>query len=117
MDTKEKIMLGTALAVTAALGYSAFHVASNGGFNKPSKQAAPADPLAGFGGHNLDGRPGNVCEPEAHLNGYTYTPHRYPRVTGGEITAVIHRGFSAMRVPADTPDAQWIVAPPSEVIV
>ena len=76
-------MLGTALAITAALGYSAFQVASNGGFNKPCKQAAPADPLADFGGHNLDGRPGNVCEPEAHLNGYTYTPHRYPRGTAG----------------------------------
>jgi hypothetical protein len=117
MDTKEKAAIGIALAITAALGYSAFRVSSNAGFNAPSKQAAPEDPLSGFGGHNLDGRPGNVCEPEVHLNGYTYTPHRYPRVTGGEITAVIHRGFSAMRVPSDTPDAQWIVAPPSEVIV
>ena len=116
MNTKEQVMLGTALVITAALGYSAFRVASNGGFNAPSQQAAPADPLSGFGGHNLDGRPGSVCEPEAHLNGYTYTPHRYPRQVGGEITAVIHRGFSAMRVPADTPDAQWIVAPPSEVM-
>jgi hypothetical protein len=117
MKIPDKAAIGVALAVTAALGYSAFRVSSNGGFNAPSKQAAPADPLAGFGGHNLDGRPGNVCEPQAHLNGYVYTQHRYPRQAGGEVTAVIHRGFSAMRVPADTPDAQWIVAPPSEVIV
>ena len=117
MDLKEHVMLAVALAITGALGYTAFRVSSNAGFSAPSKQAAPADPLAGFGGHNLDGRPGNVCEPEVHLNGYVYTRHRYPRQAGGEITAVIHRGFSAMRVPQDTPDAQWIVAPPSEVIV
>ena len=117
MNTREIVAVHVGLVIVAALGYSAFRVSSNGGFNAPAKQAAPADPLAGFGGHNLDGRPGNVCEPEAHLNGYVYTPHRYPRVAGGEVTAVIHRGFSAMRVPSDTPDAQWIVAPPSEVIV
>lgn len=117
MNTKEQVAIGVALAIAAALGYSAFRVSSNAGFSAPPKQASPDDPLAGFGGHNLDGRPGNVCEPEAHLNGYTYTQHRYPYQTGGEITAVIHRGFSAMRVPVDTPDAQWIVAPPSEVIV
>jgi hypothetical protein len=117
MKRSEQIAVGVTVAVAAALVYSAFRVSSNAGFSAPSKQAAPADPLADFGGHNLDGRPGNVCEPEVHLNGYVYTQHRYPRQTGGEITAVIHRGFSAMRVPVDTPDAQWIVAPPSEVIV
>jgi hypothetical protein len=117
MNTQEKVAVGVGLAVVAGLGYAAFRTAPNADMNAPAKQAAPADPLAGFGGHNLDGRPGNVCEPEAHLNGYIYTPHRYPRQVGGEITAIIHRGFSAAGVPSDTPDAQWIVAPPSEVIV
>ena len=117
MKTPDKIAVGAGLAIVAALAYAAFRTASNADMNAPSKQAAPADPLADFGGHNLDGRPGNVCLPEAHLNGYIYTPHRYPRQAGGEVTAVIHRGFSTMRVPSDTPDAQWIVAPPSEVIV
>jgi hypothetical protein len=117
MKRSEQVAVGVTAVIVAALLYSAFKVSSNAGFNAPSKQAAPADPLADFGGHNLDGMPGNVCLPEVHLNGYVYTQHRYPRQTGGEVTAVIHRGFSAMRVPVDTPDAQWIVAPPSEVIV
>jgi hypothetical protein len=117
MNTRDHIAIGVALTITAGLGYALLRTAGNAGMNAPAKQAAPADPLAGFGGHNLDGRPGNVCEPQVHLAGYVYTPHRYPRVTGGEVTAVIHRGFSTMRIPADTPDAQWIVAPPSEVIV
>jgi hypothetical protein len=50
-----------------------------------------------------------------HHAGYTYTPHRYPRACGGEITAVIHRGFSTMRIPA-VADVQWMIAPPSEVM-
>ena len=48
MNTKEQVMLGTALVITAALGYLAFRVASNCGFNAPSQQAAPADPLSGL---------------------------------------------------------------------
>ena len=55
------------------------------------------------------------CHPEQHHFGYVYTPHRFPRTVGGEITAVIHRGFSTMRVPNVT-DVQWIIAPPSEVM-
>lgn len=83
-----------------------------GGFNQPPRQASPDDDLA-----RLTGSGAPHCHPEQHHAGYVYTPHRYPRSTGGEITAVIHKGFSTMRVPRDTPDVQWIIAPPSEVIV
>jgi len=116
MTRGEGIAIVVALAAAAGLGYAAFTVSANADLNQPQKQAAPADQLGEFGNHNLDGHPGVICEPRAHLNGYTYTQHRYPRQAGGEITAVIHRGFSPMRVPRDTPDAQWIVAPPSEAM-
>jgi hypothetical protein len=53
-------------------------------------------------------------QPQDHHAGYVYTPHRFPRTTGGEVTAAIHRGFSPMRVPRSE-DVQWLIAPPSEV--
>ena len=83
------------------------------GFGKPQKQAAgdaDVDPwLSAPDGYH------HMCKPHQHHHGYVYTPHRYPRVVGGELTAVIHRGYSTMRVPEATPDADWIVSPPSEV--
>lgn len=45
--------------------------------------------------------------------GWVFTPHRYPRVVGGEITAVIHHGFQTMALPQDG-DMLWLSAPPSE---
>src|SRR5271166_5093031 len=44
------------------------------------------------------------------------TPHRYPRVCGGELTTVIHYGHSRLAVPHER-DRNWIVNPPSEVII
>jgi hypothetical protein len=84
-----------------------------GGFNAPPKQPAPEDDLHDL----LNPHPDHpvICHRDDHHAGYVYTPHRYPRVTGGEITAVIHRGFSPMRVP-NKADIQWLIAPPSEVM-
>lgn len=81
-----------------------------GGFNQPSAQPSPDDDLSRL-------TDGNVahCHPQQHHAGYVYTPHRYPRTAGGEITALIHRGYSSMRVPMEQ-DVQWLIAPPSEVI-
>ncbi len=83
-----------------------------GGFNQPPKQPVPDDDLHAM----INPHPDHpvICPRENHHAGYVYTPHRYPRVCGGEITAVIHRGFSPMRVP-DIADVQWLIAPPSEV--
>jgi hypothetical protein len=80
------------------------------GFNQPPAQASPDDDLA-----RLTGSGAPYCHPEQHHHGYVYTPHRFPRTCGGEITAVIHRGFSPMRVPMSQ-DVQWLIAPPSEVM-
>lgn len=39
-------------------------------------------------------------------------PHRYPHVSGGNISTVIHRGMSAMC--KGSPDNAWRIFPPSE---
>jgi len=44
-----------------------------------------------------------------------FTPHRYPNVTGGNISTLIHQGFSALRLPAPQ-DNKWITCPPGEVM-
>jgi hypothetical protein len=114
MTRTQALMLATVIIVAGALGYAAFSVSANADFPAPEKQAVGDADLDPFTGHTLDGHPGHVCEP--HHSGYVYTRHRYPRMTGGEITAIIHRGFAPMRVPQNTPDASWIVSPPSEVM-
>jgi hypothetical protein len=81
-----------------------------GGFNQPPEQPHPDDDIA-----RLTDSAAPHCHPEQHHEGYVYTPHRYPRTTGGEITALIHRGYSTMRVPMSD-DVQWLVAPPSEAM-
>jgi len=109
-----RIMLAAALAALGVAGYFAVR-ATGTDLRQPAAQPAPADDIASFTSNTCDGRAGHVCEAADHHGGYTYTPHRYPRSTGGEITAVIHNGFSPMRVPNQR-DVQWIIAPPSEVM-
>lgn len=103
----------------AALGYAGYRLAGmsrrNADLTAPPRQPSPEsyDALARLGflaavdGHSV------VCQPEDHHHGYVYTPHRFPRTVGGEITSAIHHGFSSMRVP-NVQDVQWIIAPPSE---
>jgi len=82
-----------------------------GYMTQPQAQPHPDDDVARW---TDSGAPG--CHPEQHHAGYVYTPHRYPRAVGGEITALVHNGYSSMRVPGANPDVQWIIAPPSEVM-
>jgi hypothetical protein len=44
-----------------------------------------------------------------------FTAHRYPVISGGNITALIHQGMDAMRRQAPQ-DADWIERPPGEVM-
>ena len=80
------------------------------GFGPPAKQPAAQDDIW---------QATNPCSgtPQFAPNhpGYVYTPHRYPRACGGELTALIHMGFSPMRIP-NRPDIQWMIAPPSEAM-
>ena len=98
------------------LAWTAWRSQSESAMAQPQKQAQPEDDLIGFTAHTKDGHPGVICERDDHHQGYVYTPHRYPRAVGGEISNAIHYGWSAMRVPRNTPDAGWIVSPPSEVM-
>jgi hypothetical protein len=45
-----------------------------------------------------------------------FTPHRYPSISGGNITALIHRGFDPMRRLAPQ-DSDWMIKPPSNEIL
>jgi len=107
------LALGAAAALAAWLASRVIGGGATGGFNAPPAQPAPDDDLHDY----LNPHPDHpvVCGRADHHAGYTYTPHRYPRVTGGEITNAIHRGFSSMRVP-NVADVQWLIAPPSEVM-
>ena len=104
MSTAEKWALGLALALVALAGAAAFR-GLRGGMTSP-----PPQPQA------LPELPAHLCHPHelAPHGGYVYTPHRYPRQTGLEITTVLHGGWSSMRV-RDQRDVQWMISPPAEV--
>lgn len=46
---------------------------------------------------------------------FTDTKHRYPTVTGTNISTLIHHGYSPLMVPSER-DYAWMVDPPSESI-
>jgi hypothetical protein len=106
------IGLSAAAAVLAYLLYALRQAHPTGGFNQPQAQPVPDSDLnrlvSPHSDHPL------FCQPEDHHAGYVYTPHRYPRFCGGDVSAVIHHGFSPMRIP-NIQDMQWLIAPPSEV--
>ncbi len=54
----------------------------------------------------------NMCVP-----GQTqiFTPHRYPSVSGGNITALIHHGLTPLNRQAPQ-DSDWINRPPADVM-
>lgn len=117
LKPEQWVMLGAALLIVAGGGYwLAGKSKANADLIAPPKQPMPDDhlfdPAAGLI-VALDGH-SRLCLPDQHHAGYTYTPHRYPRTVGGELTNLIHHGFSSMRVP-NVDDAQWIISPPSEV--
>ena len=117
--TEHWVVLGAAVALLAYAGYTlAGKTSVNADLNAPQAQPMPdeftAQARLGIFVHP-DGHQ-NVCLPEQHHAGYVYTPHRFPRSVGPDVTNAIHRGFSSMRIPGNAADAQWIIAPPSEVM-
>lgn len=44
-----------------------------------------------------------------------FTAHRYPAVSGGSISTVMHHGMDRLKVPAPQ-DGDWINRPPGEVM-
>lgn len=47
--------------------------------------------------------------------GLTFSPLRYPNVTGGNISTLIHQGMSALNQPSPQ-DNDWRIRPPAEVM-
>jgi hypothetical protein len=43
-----------------------------------------------------------------------FTQHKYPTVSGGNISTLIHQGYDRLKVPAPQDD-DWRTAPPAEV--
>jgi hypothetical protein len=52
--------------------------------------------------------------PSEYQTGYVVSRHRYPQLSGTNMTAVIHHGWDAMMRPAPA-DTAWIERPPAEV--
>lgn len=118
LKPEEWAALALVLIIVGYLGVAAASkTRRNADLTAPQRQAVPDDPLFAANAGlpvAIDGY-SRVCLPADHHGGYVYTPHRYPRCVGGEITSTIHHGFSSMRIPHVT-DAQWIISPPSEVM-
>ena len=110
MKTPHWLMLAAAMAIIGVVTWQMVQQDPTGGFNQPPAQPPADDDLS-----RLASYAEVMLLPDEHHAGYTYTPHRYPRTCGGEITATIHKGWSPMRVP-NSQDVQWLIAPPSEVM-
>lgn len=44
-----------------------------------------------------------------------YTQHKYPAVSGGSLSTLMHHGMDSLKVPAPQ-DNDWIIRPPGEVM-
>jgi hypothetical protein len=59
--------------------------------------------------------PSEHMKPENSLVDVVNLPHRYPNVSGGNITCLIHKGFSPLKQSKGM-DQRWITRPPAEVM-
>jgi hypothetical protein len=98
----------------------------NGGGQKTQNRFEVLDPLfESYQGLNaLVNIPGDLVgdqstghewrQPDWDCKKNVLTPHRYPSVSGGNISTVIHEGWSSLMRPAPQ-DADWQDMPPSGV--
>jgi hypothetical protein len=59
--------------------------------------------------------PSEYMSPENHIVPVVNLPHRYPNVSGGNITCLIHHGLSPLKMSKGM-DQKWITRPPAEVM-
>lgn len=116
LKPEQWVLLGLALAAVAwATVYVVGRTSHGNGLSAPEHQPLPEDYEARLRVEGMTGdMHSHLCYPHEHHAGYTYTRHRYPRSVGGEVSTLIHRGWSQMRIPNEG-DVQWIISPPSEV--
>lgn len=84
-----------------------------GGLAWYAMRGAGGAPMPRFSEEVKLGQDPHTVFPSEHFGDTVWTRHRYPVRVGGEITAIIHNGFAAMRVP-QWPGAEPFVNPPSE---
>lgn len=96
------LILGAALAFV----WSGVRASPGGGVKVPARATEDVPPFTPPPTHPVVGV-------EQHLRGFIYMPHRYPRVCGQEITAVINGGQATLRLPHEK-DMDWLTRPPSE---
>lgn len=97
--TAEHLVIAAGVAIA---GLCVWHATQKAG--GPSIPAFTEDVNDVFAGHLASA---------SELHQVTWTRHRYPARTGGEITAVIHGGWSQARIP-DVPGSGWMTRPPAE---
>ena len=101
----EHVACGVALVAVGAFAYIA--IKKSGGTGETTQFTE--------GSTNIPTPMAPVLLEEQHMGGVMMTAHRYPRVTGQEITTLIHKdGHTAAAIPK-TPESFWLTRPPSEV--
>lgn len=116
-NDKQLTMLAVGAAVVAVIALYAHLSVDDGGKGQPRYEGEAA--LAGIGGAVITALDtgDHYFHPNHCIPGQTqiFTAHRYPAISGGNITALIHNGFDAMRRRAPQ-DADWIEQPPGNVM-
>lgn len=119
LSQRECIIIGAGGVLVAVLWYLAYQQTEPGN-TQPRYEGEAA--MAGLSGITMVFEHLNTGDHYFHpgycVGGQTqvFTPHRYPNVSGGNVTALIHQGFDAMRFTAPQ-DGDWMQQPPgSEVL-
>lgn len=101
--------LGAAVIAIAALAYVIYDTSGDNHNTSQSSFVSLAAELDNMSSLHL-------FDPKLAVPGQQqiWLPHRYPDVSGGNISTVIHQGFASLNKRAPE-DADWIDRPPGEV--
>jgi hypothetical protein len=100
------VILALAVAVAAALAWTAVRRSPGGGGKVPARTTEDVPPFTPPRGHPVLGT-------FDHIGPVVVSPHRYPAGCGGEISALINGGHETLRLP-HAKDMTWLKNPPSE---
>ena len=109
MTDLEKIAVGGVLVLAAGCVWAGVRASPGGGVRVPARASEDVN-------FWYEPNQPNVVGPDQHLGPVAFSPHRYPRDVGVEITTLIHRGWSSVSLPHEK-DMTWLSQPPSEVSI
>lgn len=107
MTGTHKLVIGGLALIALTFGWTAVRASPGGAVKVP---AANAEDLNFW----YSPIPVPVVAVDDHTGPVIFTPHRYPKLAGGELTTLMHRGWGTAALPADD-DMTWLSQPPSEV--